>query len=193
MSAYRVAEACPRCGSDATTTREECRACGHVWGAAHACVHCGVVGQVLPALGSPCRACGVPRVVAGWTMPVAAAARVRNAFAKRRRSGRIATAALGLAVVCMPLGLVSGTFTGWLAILAFWFVCLFLARAFRRAGRAAFSAELLRVEQIWHDEEAELGPRPEKIRIAEAPELLEDADPEAQNEERRVARVERGI
>jgi hypothetical protein len=171
MTAYRVADACPRCGSEATTTNGECRACGHVWGASHVCVHCLVVCPVLPnpALGNPCSACGVPRIATGWAMPEAAANRLRRAVAKRRMTARVASVAFGLAIVCIPLGLLTRGLSEWLTLLVLWLVSISFAAVVRGSGRRTLSSELVRVQRAWQ-EEADLEKSPHRIRIAETPE-----------------------
>ncbi len=174
----RVAEHCPQCGSEATTASGECRACGHVWGATHACVHCGTVCRVLPkpSLGRPCSACGLPRIAAGWSMPVAASDRLRRAVAKRKLTARVASVAFALAVVCMPLGLVSGGLSQWLTLLVSWCALVSFAALVRRSGRTMLSSELAHVERLWR-ELAELEKSPDRVRIGETRERTADCAP----------------
>lgn len=79
--AYRAGEACPACASTTVTSDGACLACGHAWGEAHRCTHCGRIASARDGRDGVlvCGACGLPRVARGWVMPRHVAERIRNA------------------------------------------------------------------------------------------------------------------
>jgi len=150
-SHYRVAQACPACASSATTSNGECRACGHLWGAQHECVHCGAnAGTSVDAgLGVLCVACRLPRVVHGWQMPASLAKEVRDAVGARHTHRRLAALSFAVAALCVaagPLLFLAFGYAAWIAALALWccaLVCTSRLRAHanQRLLRATASAK----------------------------------------------------
>jgi len=175
-SHYRVAQACPACASAATTSTGECRACGHLWGAQHECVHCGAnAGTSVDAgLGVLCVACRLPRVVPGWQMPASLAKEVRDAFWARRSRRRLAALSFAVATLCVaagPLLFLAFGYGAWIAALALWcgaLVCThrLRAQANQRLLRATASAKRRCVEEQ-SAEPLRVPPESPRLRVAD--------------------------
>lgn len=100
MAHYRSARTCARCGVPATADRGECAACGHVWGSAHECPHCGVRLRAVrsQAFRWACPGCGgfrlPPRLVRSLTADPGGEVRAVSeghgaAMAEARRARRL--------------------------------------------------------------------------------------------------------
>jgi len=174
-SHYRVAQACPACASAATTSTGECRACGHLWGAQHRCVHCGASAgtSVDAGLGVLCVACRLPRVVPGWQMPATHAKEVRDAFWARRSRRRLAALSFAVATLCVaagPLLFLAFGYGAWIAALALWCCALVCtnrlrAQANQRLLRATASAKRRYAEEQ-STEPLHVPPERQRLRVA---------------------------
>ncbi len=166
--AYRSADPCPACRSRATTNDGECRACGHVWGEAHRCVHCAEIRATTEdaTLGVVCRSCGLPRVSATWRMSEGRATRLHQAVGRWRSRARAANIAFTLAVLCVPLGLVAANaagFGGWVLVLFAWVTCVVVASLLRTSGKRRLAGELAAAErEVQSRVEA---PSAERVRV----------------------------
>lgn len=100
MAHYRSARTCARCGVPATADLGECAACGHVWGPAHECPHCGVRLRAVrsEAFRWACPGCGgfrlPPRLVRALTADPGGEVRAVSeghgaAMAEARRARRL--------------------------------------------------------------------------------------------------------